>query len=180
MSIVEQPPEAAASIETLIVEQLVSVGVSLAAYLPDNWVVPLIEQVKGDSRIDAVAVAREPEIVGICAGAYLGGRRAVGIMGATGFLTCISELSTLGRRFQLPMFLFVSNRGGPYEPTVHHETQWRVARPVADAIGLMSIVLDRREKLSQLGRAYESLRLHKRPCVAWITKSLLDDTASWE
>lgn len=180
MSIAEQQEGTAASVETQIVEQLVSAGVTLAAYLPDNWVVPLIDQIREDPRIDAVPVAREPEIVGICAGAYLGGRRAVGIMGATGFLTCISELSTLGRRYQLPMFLIVSNRGGPYEPTVHHETQWRVARPVADAIGLMSIVLDRREKLAQLGRAYESLRLHKRPCVAWVTKSLLDGTPSWE
>jgi sulfopyruvate decarboxylase TPP-binding subunit len=163
-----------------ILAALRAARVTLAASLPDDWMAPIISSIDEDPTIDHVRVAREPEIIGICSGAFLGGRRAVGVMGATGFLTCACELATLALRFQIPLFLLVSMRGGPYETAVYQETQWRTARPVAEALDMLSIVIDTRDKISQIPQAYESLRLHKRPCVAWIPKNLLTGTPSME
>lgn len=159
-----------------LLDALEEAGVTVAASLPDDWVAPILEGLDARPAIDHVRVAREPEIVGILGGAFLGGARAVGVMGAPGFLTTICELATLGVKFQLPMFLMVSLRGGPYDTQVFQEVQWRTARRLADALELPSITLDRREKLAGLPQAYEAFRIHKRPYIAWLSKSLLTDS----
>src|SRR5690606_13764710 len=148
-------------------------GVTVAASLPDDWVSPILTRLDVHPDIEHIRVAREPEIVGVCGGAFLGGAKAVGVMGATGFLTTVCELATLGVKFHLPIFLMVSLRGGPYDTQVFQETQWRSARRVADALEMPSITIDHEEKLDALPKAYEALRIHKRPYVAWLTKSLL-------
>lgn len=164
------------TIDEALVDALTEARVTMAASLPDDWVSALLRRFDESPTIDHVRVAREPEIVGVLAGAFLGGTRAVGVMGATGFLTCACELATLGLKFQIPMFLMVSLRGGPYDTQVFQETQWRTARRMADALDMQSFTLDRPEKLAGLPMAYEALRIHKRPYVAWLSRSLLTNT----
>ena len=71
----------------LIKEELIRNDVRLVASLPDDWMAPLIRTIAQDHRFIHVPVAREPEIVGVCTGAFFGGHNAVGIMGMAGFLT---------------------------------------------------------------------------------------------
>ncbi len=168
------------ALATDLVDALTEAGVTVAASLPDDWVSPILNRLDEHPDIEHIRVAREPEIVAICGGAFLGGARAVGVMGATGFLTCGCELATLGVKFQIPMLLMVSLRGGPYDTQVFQEVQWRTARRVAEALELPSITLDRREKLAGLPKAYQALRIHKRPYIAWLSKSLLTNTPPME
>lgn len=170
----------AGELEAKLVDTLVETGVTVAASLPDDWVSPILNRLDEHPDIEHIRVAREPEIIGVCGGAFLGGARAVGVMGATGFLTTVCELATLGVKFQIPMFLMVSLRGGPYDTQVFQEVQWRSARRIADALELPSITLDREERLDGVPKAYEALRIHKRPYVAWLTKSLLTGSVPME
>lgn len=163
-----------------LVDVLVQAGVTVASSLPDDWVSPILSRLDAHPDVDHTRVAREPEIIGISAGAFFGGKRAVGVMGATGFLTCACELATLGVKFQIPMFLMVSLRGGPYDTQVFQEVQWRTARRVAEALELPSLTIDRREKLEGLPTAIEALRIHKRPYIAWLSKALLTNTPPME
>jgi hypothetical protein len=59
-----------------VVAALKRIGVSLAAYLPDEWLEPLIAEVERPPGLQGVRVAREDEGIGICAGAFFGGKRA--------------------------------------------------------------------------------------------------------
>ena len=61
----------------LFVEALHAAGVTLVATLPDAWLGGFIDAAGQDPAIRLVRVTREDEGVGICAGAYLGGARAV-------------------------------------------------------------------------------------------------------
>src|SRR5438067_1679473 len=81
------PPGPTVDVHRAILQALKDSGVSLAACLPDDWVAPLADLLDAEPTIASVRVAREPEIVGICSGAFFGGARAVGVLGATGFLT---------------------------------------------------------------------------------------------
>jgi sulfopyruvate decarboxylase TPP-binding subunit len=148
-------------------------GVGFAASLPDDWVAPLCDALDRAPDIRHVRVAREPEIIGMCCGSFFSGVRSVGVMGATGFLACSSELATLSRRYQIPLVLVVSQRGTIDDHQVFQEVQGRVALPVADALGLRSVILDGPEALALAAPAVESARLQKRPLVVWIAKSLL-------
>src|SRR4051812_28281958 len=80
-------PGATVDVHGAILQALKDSGVSLAASLPDDWVAPLADLLDAEPTIASVRVAREPEIVGMCCGAFFGGARAVGVLGATGFLT---------------------------------------------------------------------------------------------
>ena len=55
-------------------------GIDFVATLPDEKVVELIKTVKRDSAIIHIRLSREEEGVGICAGAYLTGKRCALIM----------------------------------------------------------------------------------------------------
>lgn len=156
-----------------LVSALRAAGVSFAASLPDDWVVPLCSALDREPAIMHVRVAREPEIIGLCAGSFFGGVRAVGVMGATGFLACVSEIATLSRRYQIPMVLVVSQRGTIHDHQVFQEVQGRVAAPIADVLGLPSLILDSDERIRLVPDAIETSRLQKRPMVLWIAKALL-------
>jgi len=168
-----EPPGATADVHRAILQALKDSGVSLAACLPDDWVAPLADLLDAEPTIASVRVAREPEIVGICSGAFFGGARAVGVLGATGFLTCVSELATLNLRHGIPLFLIVSMRGGVHDLQVFQEVQGRLLVPLLETLGLPYLVLDTPEKIALIPEAYQYGRLQKRPYVVALTKSLI-------
>jgi sulfopyruvate decarboxylase subunit alpha len=161
-----------------LLEALKHAGVTFTAALPDDWVSPLIDQLDAEPSITNVRVAHEPEIVGLCCGAFFGGARAAAVMGSTGLLTCISELNTLSVKHGIPLFLLVSLRSGVYEHQTYQETQSRTMRPLVDALGYPSVIVDRPERIELIPPAFEASRLHKRPYVVWLAKSLILDTIS--
>jgi sulfopyruvate decarboxylase TPP-binding subunit len=160
-------------VSTALLEALKAAGVTLTACLPDDWVSPLIARLDDEPSIRNVRVAREPEIVGIAAGAFFGGVRAAGVLGSTGFLTCISELGGLAVKHGIPLFLVVSLRTGVYEHQTFQETQSRTMLPLIQTLGYPSLLVDRAERIDLIPDAYAASRLHKRPYVVWLTKSLL-------
>lgn len=166
----------------LVYERLVvglsEAGVGFAASLPDDWVLPMCRVLDRTDGVQHIRVSREPEIIGLCCGSFFAGVRAVGVMGATGFLTCASEIASLSRRYQIPLVLVVSQRGSVYDHQIFQEVQGRTARPVADALGIRSVVLDHEENLKLVPYAVESARVQKRPVVLWISKALLTNLSA--
>src|SRR5262245_58374451 len=59
-----------------IVEHLKRVGIDLVVSLPDQWLADLIGRLDADPAITHIKLAREDDGIGICAGAWLGGRKA--------------------------------------------------------------------------------------------------------
>src|SRR5277367_362898 len=95
----------------LIHAQLQAAGIKLTAALPDDWLVPLMARIDRDPGMTQVRVAREPEIVGICAGAFLGGMPACALMGIAGLLACGHEFALFNNAHQMPLFVVASLRG---------------------------------------------------------------------
>jgi sulfopyruvate decarboxylase subunit alpha len=157
----------------VLVEKLDQAGVRLVAALPDDWVNPVVRGVEEHADMRLIRVAREPEIVAICAGSFFAGVPAVGVMGSTGLLACISEIVTLNLRHQIPLLLLVSLRGTVADQQIFQEVQGRVMRPVTGSLGLAELLLDTRESIEQVPAALEHSRIQKRPTVCWLDKGLL-------
>lgn len=172
------PASSRTEVAVALHEALREAGITFAASLPDDWVLPLIMQLDQDPAITQVRVSREPEIVGLCSGAFFGGVNAVGVLGSTGFLTCISELNGLCLKHGIPIFLIVSLRSGVYEFQPFQETQARTMQRLIGTLDYPSVVIDRVEKIELIPHAFRASRLHKRPLVAWLTKSLLTASQS--
>lgn len=157
----------------LIRDQLAAAGVTFAASLPDDWVLPLIQEIAGDSRFTHVPVAREEEIIGICSGAFFAGKNAVAIMGMAGVLAVPHELATLSLMHEIPLLMLTSLRGKLSDHRVFQVIQGRVGLPVLDALGIPHWTIEHVDQLRAIPDAVEHTRLVKRPVALCFTREML-------
>jgi len=99
--------------------------VSQVAYVPDFGHARLIELVRADRRMRAVALTTEEEGVALATGAWLGGERSVLLMQSSGVGNCINMLGMIQEcRIPLPMLVTMRGQWGEFNP-------WQV--PMAQA-----------------------------------------------
>lgn len=84
--------------------------IDLFCYLPDAGIGSFIDQVYATAPQKAVMLTTEEEGVGICCGAWLGGKRAIMMIQSSGVGNCINTFS-LVKNCRFPLFLLVSMRG---------------------------------------------------------------------
>jgi len=92
-------------------------NIDFACSVPCNMLAGILKKIK-DSNIEHIPVTREEEGVGICAGAYLGGKKPVLIMQNSGFGNLINALLSLTRLYKIPLLLLMSHRGDVGEKIV--------------------------------------------------------------
>ena len=85
-------------------------GVEIFCYLPDAGLDAFIHRANAGNARRAVVLSTEEEGVGICCGAWLGGKRAVLMVQSSGVGNCINTFS-LVTNCRFPFFLLVSMRG---------------------------------------------------------------------
>jgi sulfopyruvate decarboxylase subunit alpha len=151
-------------------------GIEFVACLPDDWLVPLIERLRADPDIRYVPVARECEIVGLCAGAWLGGKRAMGLMGGSGLLVSAHEFVTLNLAYQVPFFVLAARRGTIEDPHTYQVGQGLVLDDYLDAVGADQIVMEDEGDLALLPAAYRRAMQIKRPLVCFGRRGLFLDS----
>jgi sulfopyruvate decarboxylase TPP-binding subunit len=106
-------------------------NVNLVTYVPDNVLRPLIEAVHADPFFTAFACTREEEALGINAGAWMGGTRAILLMQTSGFATLPNVIASLSVPFSIPTLMMVSERGT------------LTMRPVLDALAIENHTMTR-------------------------------------
>ncbi|MGH7048246.1 MAG: thiamine pyrophosphate-binding protein [Stellaceae bacterium] len=111
-------------------------------YVPDAGHARLIELVRGDPEIRAIALTSEEEGVAVAAGAWLGGERAALLMQSSGVGNCINMLS-LAKNCRFPLVMLVTMRGewAEFNP-------WQVAMGTRTqaALELMDVLVYRAER----------------------------------
>src|ERR1035437_80580 len=103
-------PRTAAWHETVLAT-LKSNDVKLVVYVPDRVFTPLIKAIHGDEFFTVFAATREEEALGIVSGAWMGGMRGAVLMQTSGFATLANVLASLAVPYQIPLIMFVSERG---------------------------------------------------------------------
>ncbi len=84
--------------------------VAQVGYVPDAGHSRLIDRCRADPDIRDVVLTTEEEGVALCAGAWLGGERAVLLMQSSGVGNCINMIS-LARTCRFPLLMFITMRG---------------------------------------------------------------------
>lgn len=80
----------------------------------------LIDMIDEDDEIIHVQATREEEGIGICAGAYLGGKRPAILMENSGLGNSINALKSLMELYEFPLLIIMSHRGSEGENDVSH------------------------------------------------------------
>jgi sulfopyruvate decarboxylase subunit alpha len=157
---------------TAIVAELKKAGIDFVATLPDEKMLELIRAIEKDTDLKHVPLCREEEGIGICAGAYLAGRKTAIVMQNAGFLNSCNALATTSLQFQIPLLMLIYYAGDIGDRGF--TTLGSVTEPVLQAMGFRTYVLRRREDIGEILNGAEMLADDsKRPVAVLLTKSVL-------
>lgn len=71
----------------------------------------LLNMIDEDDEIIHVPVTREEEGIGLCAGAFLGGKKTAILMQNSGLGNSINALKSLTQLYEMPLLMIMSHRG---------------------------------------------------------------------
>jgi len=156
----------------IMAECLKKAGVDFVATLPDQNFAPLVKEVDKNPAFKHVPLCREEEGVGICAGAYLTGKKTAMIMQNGGFLNSCNVLTTMSLQHEIPNLLLIYYAGDIGDRGF--TTLGSVTEPVLQGLGIRSYVL------RDIGEAEETLvdaqilaSDSRKPVAVLLTKSVL-------
>jgi len=155
-----------------IVAGLKQAGIDFVATLPDEKMVDLIRAVDQDRELKHVPLCREEEGIGICAGAYLAGRKTALIMQNAGLLNSCNALTTTCLQFEIPVLLLVYYAGDIGDRGF--ATVGSVTEPLLAALNIRTYVLRKIDEVEETLRGAQILAEEsKRPAAVLLTKSVL-------
>lgn len=111
-------------------------GINFVASVPCVNLQELLALVGGDPEIIHLPVTREEEGVGICAGAWMGGRRPALLMQNSGLGNSINALASLDMLYGIPLLMIISHRGVKGEPVIGQVPMGRLTVPLLDAMNI--------------------------------------------
>jgi sulfopyruvate decarboxylase subunit alpha len=156
----------------LIVAGLKKAGIDFVATLPDEKMLEVIRAVETDTELKHVPLCREEEGIGICAGAYLAGRKTAIIMQNAGFLNSCNALTTTSLQLQIPILMLIYYAGDIGDRGF--TTLGAVTEPVLQAMGFRSYILRKVDEIDETLRGAQILADDsKKPVAVLLTKSVL-------
>jgi len=99
-----------------IVNDFVANNVSFVTTVPCKQLAGVIEEIDANDEIYHIPSNKEDEGMGLCAGAFMGGKRPAIIMQNTAIGVTINTLATLIQYYRMPLPILISYRGELHEP----------------------------------------------------------------
>jgi sulfopyruvate decarboxylase alpha subunit len=130
-----------------IYNALKAAEVAQVCYVPDAGHSRLINLAHEDSAIQTTVLTTEEEGVALCAGAWLGGDRAVLLMQSSGVGNCVNMLSLLAS-CRFPFLTFVTMRG---EWAEFNPWQVPMGKATPQAFEIMGVTVFRLERPEDAG-----------------------------
>jgi sulfopyruvate decarboxylase subunit alpha len=147
-------------------------GINLVATLPDINLASLLHEVEVDGDVLHVPLCREEEGIGICAGAYLVGKKCAAIMQNGGFFNSNNAIVSTLLQYQIPLLLLIYYAGDVGDRTF--STTGALTEPVLEALGIRYYVMRDPEDTQELIRRAQVLAEDsKRPVALLLTKEVL-------
>jgi len=104
------------SIHQRIVADFVANGIEFVTSVPCKQLGGVIDAVENHPDIFHIPCNKEDEGIGLCAGAFMGGKRPAIIMQNTAIGVTINSLVTLTQFYRMPLPMLISYRGELGEP----------------------------------------------------------------
>ena len=155
-----------------IVDGLKRAGINFIATLPDINLSDLLQEIEADRELLHVPLCREEEGIGICAGAYLVGKKCAAIMQNGGFFNSNNAIVSTLLQYQIPLLLLIYYAGDIGDRTF--STTGSMTEPVLMALGIRYYIMrDTGDATELIKRAQILTEDSKRPVALLLTKELL-------
>jgi sulfopyruvate decarboxylase subunit alpha len=162
----------AAEAAKTIVRSLQEAGISLIATLPDINLADLLREVEEANDVIHVPLCREEEGIGVCAGAYLVGKKCAAIMQNGGFFNSNNAIVSTLLQYQIPLLLLIYYAGDIGDRTF--ATTGSMTEPVLQALGIRYYIMrDIGDAPELIKRAQVLAEDAKRPIALLLTKEVL-------
>jgi len=104
------------NIDKKITDDLVANDISFVTTVPCKQFAGVIDEIENHDQIFHIPSNKEDEGMGLCAGAWMGGKRPAIIMQNTAIGVTINTLATLIQYYRMPLPMLISYRGELREP----------------------------------------------------------------
>lgn len=156
----------------LIVESLKAAGVNFVVSLPDVNLSKLLAALDAQADLPHVTLCREEEGIGICTGAYIGGRTTAIVMQNGGLLNSCNALTTTALNFNIPLLLLIYYAGDIGDEGF--SMLGSVTEPVLRGLGIRHYVLRDIEKIVVTVKGAVTLAVDsRRPVAVLMSKDVL-------
>lgn len=119
-----------------IYQGLKSAGIDFIVSVPCANLGKILEIIDEDEEIIHVPATREEEGIGICAGAYFGGKKTAILMQNSGLGNCVNALGSLYQLYSLSLVMIMSHRGTEGEPIIGQIPMGKATPKILDAMKL--------------------------------------------
>ena len=155
-----------------IVAGLRGAGINLVASLPDINLSDLLRAVEEEREFLHVPLCREEEGIGICAGAYLVGKKCTVIMQNGGFFNSNNAIVSTLLQYQIPLLLMIYYAGDVGDRTF--SSTGGMTEPVLRALGIRYYIMrDNGDAPELIRRAQILTEDSRRPVALLLTKEVL-------
>ena len=157
-----------------VTKKLKKAGINFVVTLPDSLLQEIILDIEQDEDLIHIPVTREEEGVGICAGAYLAGKKPAIIIQNAGLLNSCNALGTLNYLYDIPLLMLISYRGDFGENSFFHVPLGKVTEPVLHGLDIKySVINDKKQLGKKIIESAELTDISRRPIALLLNPSML-------
>lgn len=138
------------NIEDRIIDILKRNKVKKVITVPCKFFAPLLDKMESEPSINLIWPSREEEALGISAGCYLGGMRAVLLIQNSGLGNMVNAIKSLSQYYNIPFFAIVSHRGGKEEKIDAQKPMGELTPRLLKLLGIRYDILESPEDVEKI------------------------------
>ncbi|CTQ32687.1 decarboxylase [Jannaschia rubra] len=161
------------NISSKIVDDFVANDISFVTTVPCKQLGGVIEEVEARPEILHVPSNKEDEGMGLCAGAFMGGKRPAIIMQNTAIGVTINTLVTLTQFYRLPLPMLISFRGELKEPVACQAEMAVHTKPLLAQLGIPTYHFHRQDDVEEFDAILKYTFMCNKPV------AILTDATFW-
>jgi len=160
-------------IDKKIVADLIAAKIEFVTSVPCKQLAGVLEVLDTTPQILHVPCNKEDEGMGLCAGAYMGGKRAAIIMQNTALGVTVNTLATLIQFYQIPLPMLISYRGEVGEPVACQVEMALHTKALLDQLHIPHYHFHKPEDAEELPGILSHTQMMKKP------SAILMDATFW-
>ena len=164
----------ATDLDRRIVADLVDSGVDFVTSVPCKQLAGVIELFETTDEILHVPSNKEDEGMGLCAGAYMGGKRPCIAMQNTALGVVVNAVATLIQFYRIPLPMLISYRGEPGEPVACQVEMAVHTKAILDQLHIPTYHFHHAEQVEELPAILQHTWMSKKPV------AVLADATFWK
>jgi sulfopyruvate decarboxylase beta subunit len=164
--------------EEILIRLLRDRGITLAVSLPCDKAKDLFGRLP--ESFETIELLREEDGVGVCAGAYLAGRKPAMFIQSSGLGNMLNALLSLSRTYELPLPVIASWRG-VYQETIPAQVPFNQALPgILKAASIPCVLVHHPDEFDQISEMIDTAFRCHTPAVALVSPQCWEGNPSSE